>query len=364
MAGEGLEQAAQAFDVAIGNSSGEPVARGGDAPKDTQPTETMFGDVGVLEVDEDSPAVGGGDDIPLKGEKKVKQPVQEEDEDDDDDAGEDDPEADDDGAEDENDGGEEDEDEDTPLNDVFEITVDGERQEVTLREALDGYIRQKTFHQRLSELAEVKEAMRHQGAELIADRKKYVGLIEQMEQTINLLLPNEPNWDELYANDPKGARELQKKYDGLKAQLSNLDGEKKRVQEENAKKDAEEYAAYVERENRRIAANNPLWKDEKVKMRDLNRMADTAKAAGFSMDEIQSVVDSRMVTILLKAAKYDRLQEKQPKPIRRGKKPMSQGAGTTRTAPRGKSQAMKQLQRSGSVEAAAAVFSDIIAPRR
>jgi len=362
MAGEGLEQAAQAFDVAIGNA--EPVARGGDAPKDdTLPTETMFGNMGDLEVDEDSPARGGGDDIPLKGEKRQKPTVLEDDNDDVEDGDQDGPEADDDESEGEGEGDGED-DEDGPLSDVFEVTVDGERTEVSLREALDGYIRQETFHRRLSELANVKDAMRAEGAQLVADRKKYVDLIGQMEETIKLLIPAEPNWDELYSADPKGARELQKKYDGLKGQLSHLENEKKRVQDENAKKDADEYAAYVDRENKRIAANNPTWKDEKVKMRDLNRMADTAKAAGFSMEEVQSIVDSRMVTILLKAAKYDRLQEKQPKPIRRGKKPMSQGAGTSRTAPRGNSQAQKQLQRTGSVEAAAAVFSDIISPRR
>src|SRR5688572_5524369 len=211
----GLDSAAQAFDIAIGNAQpSTPSAKGGDASD--FPAEQMFSNIGELEVDEDSPAQGGGDDTPVGGEKKPKQPIIEEGDEDDVDAGEDDQEDDDADAEGGEDGPDaEEEDEDDLVNAIFEVVVDGERAEVNLREALDGYIRQETFHRRLNELATVKDAMRVEGSKLIEDRKKYVGLIEQMEDTIKLLIPNEPNWDELYASDPKGARDLQKKYDGL-----------------------------------------------------------------------------------------------------------------------------------------------------
>jgi hypothetical protein len=358
MAGEGLEEAAMAFDVEIGNATkAAPVDNGGS----DRPTEVMFANVGELEVDEDSPARGGGDDTPLKGERKIKAEVDPEDEEVDPDADpETDEEVDPDAEKDP-----EDEDEPGPLDDVFEVTVDGNREEVSLREALDGYIRKTTFDRRMGELGNVKAEIRNEAAKVIADRKKYIGLIEDLEQTLQMVVPQEPNWVEEYKKDPEGAAVLQQKYNALKQQLTALGNKKKEASDEGAQQDDEDYKAYVRDEGKKIMQNNPLWKDEKVMKRDVDRMAQTAAAAGFTDEEIKSVVDSRMVTILLKAAKYDRLQENAPKPIRRGKaKPVSSGAGGNRAAPRGGDRAMADLRKTGSVNDAARVFTNILNPRK
>lgn len=366
----GLEDAALAFDVAIGNNEAPAEKSGNDDGGSKQrPTESLFGAVGDLEIDEGSPARGGGDDLPVEGEKKPKarrepdpEDYDEEDEQEkeraEDENGPEDDEGDDEGQE-------PDEDDDDPTKDyVYEVTVDGERIEVSLREALNGYVREKTFHQRMNQLDEIRGAVAREAGQLVADRKKYTELIDDMQKHLDLIIPKEPDWDAEYARDPKAARELQKKFEQYGAIREGLEKEKAEVAKDAEAKDGERWTNYVAAENKKIMSNNPGWKDEKVMARDQGMMADTAQRAGFSLKEVQGMTDSRMVTILLKAAKWDKLQADRPKPIRRGAKPVTPGAGRTRTAPKGGDKAMRQLSRTGSVEDAADVFNQIINPKR
>lgn len=358
MSGEGLEQAAIAFDAEVSGSS----PSGKSEEKQERPAERMFGNVGTL--DDDSP-IAGGDALPVK--TRAKQIVE------DDGEGDTLPEFDDEGnvilreKEGEEEGDEEDQpeakkkgegDEDEE-DDIFVVKVDGEEVEVGLREALDGYVRQETFYRRLSALNDVKQELVKQASDVAADRQKYVGLIEEMEKHLQLLSPKEPDWDAEYAKDPVAARQLEKRFKEYKDTLANLSAEKGKVSKEQSEADARAQRDYIETENRKIMATNPSWNNKEIFKRDTEAMALTAQAAGFSEEEIKQVYDHRMVAILLKAAKYDRLQANKPKPVRRGKKSVSSGAGSSRTAPRG-DQAMKQLSKTGSVDAAAAVFTGMI----
>lgn len=361
-----LEQAASAFDIAIGNS--EPAARSSRSENsNSRPAEQMFGNLGALEVDDESPLEGGGDNLRVEGEvpprrRTPKEPVELDEEDQlpeeidgeaqegDEDA---DPDADPDAEDEEGKEGDD---------DLYEVVIDGEKREVPLREALNGYIRQETFHQRLNQLNEVKQAIRGEAELVLADRQKYVSKIDELDKHIELLLPKEPDWDAEYAANPKAARELQKKYEQFSEARNALRAEKARELKDQEDAVAKETRNFTAAENAKIQRNNPTWIDPKVMQRDLNMMAETAEKAGFSIEEVKSIKDSRMVTVLLKAAKWDKLQGNRPQPVRRGARPAKPGAGSTRTAPNG-SKAMKQLSRTGSVDDAAAVFSGIINPK-
>lgn len=368
-----LEQAAMAFDNEIsGNSrSSEPASEG-----NVRPTESMFDNLGQMEVDDESPARGGGDNLPVEGVNVRKQardtrgryqeevPDDEEELDDRFEEGEDhegaDHDADDEEGEDGEDGAEEDGD------DVYEVTVDGERIEVPLREALSGYIRTETFHRRLNQLNEAGRIVTERFDEVEGLRTEYVGLIDKMKAGIKALVPENVNWDELYAQDPKSARELETKYRGFQELLTKLDSEKAAEQKKQQDDKAASNVRNVAAENERILRNNPTWRDPKVMARDQAMMATTGQRAGFSLEEIAGITDARQVTILLKAAKWDKLQGDRPKPVRKGVKPGQKGAvnGKVRSASKADKGAMRQLSRTGSVEDAAAVFSGIISNER
>lgn len=364
---DALDSAASAFDVAIGART--PAASNDDGGSSRAP-EQMFSNLG--ELDADSPEAGG-DTSPLEGVNPVsrgnRKPVVLDDEPDTevdedeityqvDDEGElllddegnpipvekeDAPDEDDDDAD-----------------DVFKVTIDGVEEEVPLREALDGYIRKQTFDRRMSYLNETKKVIHAEGVKVVQQRDTYVKKLEEADKLLQALVPAEPDWVAEYRANPEAAALLQKQYNQFQAQREAIKSEIAKTQQEEQTETAEQRAERIRASNAQILTDHPSWKDQKVMKRDLSNMAETARNAGFSDEEIMETTDPRMVKILVKAMKYDRLKAAKPTPVRRGTKPVTPGAGSTRTAPRGVDKAQKQLRRTGSVEDAGAVFTSML----
>lgn len=346
-----LDEAAAAFSQVI-NAEDAPPRKEQEGESD-KPTERVFGDIG----DDDEEELEGEeeeeerpDDKELVGEDDDESEDDEGDEDDEDDEEDGD-------AEDED---EDDEEDDETLNQKFLIQVDGEEAEVTLKEALNGYIRQETFHRRLNALTEVQKTLQAEAQQVIQDRQRYMTQLEDLEKQMESLIPQEPDWDALYKEDPQKAREIEKQYRSYKESIEKVraDREKARLEAEEA--DARETAKFAQEEFPKFA-RIAKWKTKKDAERDLNSMRRTALAAGFTEEEVATVYDSRMLSILLKASKYDRMMAAKPRPVKDGKPTKgTKGAGRKRTAPKGVARASKDLTRSGSIEDAARVFHRVI----
>jgi hypothetical protein len=97
-------------------------------------------------------------------------------------------------------------------------------------------------------------------------------------------------------------------------------------------------------------------------------MRRTALTHGFSEEEISQVYDSRMLNVLLKASKYDRMMAARPKPVNRGAtpRPVPSGGGPARTKKSNSNyvSAAKKLSKTGSIDDAAVVFDQIIRRER
>jgi hypothetical protein len=378
MSGDGIENAAKAFESVIRSEPGKST-RG--TPNAGGPPEPLFRNVGELEVDDESPSQGGGDDDDpeeiLYGKKSDKtgsgdprkgdRPDRDGDDDDGeggkDESDDEDDDSDDDGSEEEDD--EEDEDPELLAREV-EVTVDGEPAKVTIKEALEGYVRTQTFHQRMNQLDEAKKIVRRAAGDAVQNYEYSMNLAKQMQAHMDTMIPKEPNWDEEFQKDPVKARELQRYYEkanGFRAQMqAQLDEARNRMEESNAtqlKAFADEEAAKFE------AANRKTWSDPKKKSKDLQSMRRTGLTHGFTEEELSQVYDSRMLQILLKASKYDRIMASKPKPTvtKPQGKPITPGTGSAkqRTVQKGVNSAMKRLNRTGRIDDAAVVFDQIIA---
>ena len=379
---DGLEKAAAAFDAAIRS---EPDRPAGKSPVPSEgPVESVFGNVGELEVDDESPEKGGGDDDNeeevLYGKKvqakaDPRNPRKGEGEDSD---GDDDEQDGDDAGGDEDDGGDPDDDEDASDDDdevseeeakflerKVEVTVDGEPVEVSVKEALEGYVRTKTFHQRMNQLDEAKKIVRRAAADAVHNFEYSRTIAKEMEAHMEAMIPKEPNWDEEFQKDPAKARELQKYYEKANAFRTELRKQMTETIKKEQEANAKQTEAFVAEEALKFDnLNRKQWTDPKKKVKDLTSMRKTALSLGFTEEEISQVYDSRMLQVLLKASKYDRMMAAKPKPVVKPQgRPIPPGAGSARqrTAQRGVHSAMKRLNRTGSIEDAAVVFDQIIA---
>jgi len=354
---DSMDKAAAAFDAVL-NDTNQPNRK--PVPKAPPVTERMF-DAGFVDDGDD---VAGGDDLPAPGETE-EPPKKRRDDDGDDEDDQAEEAGDVDGDEEEDDTTEEagDDDPEGEGNDVYRVLVEGEEKEVSLKEALDGYIRTETFHRRLNKLSEAQSELTEQYQALTDDRKKYEERLTDLDKTFKELIPVEPDWDKMYSEDPAGARKMQKQYQDLQGRLDGIRKERERVTKEQADADASNLAKYAKTELERFFAHDKKWTDAKALRKDLDAMRETAFNLGFTEQEVARVYDSRMLKVLLKASKYDRLMAARPVPVKRGKSPVKPGTGSNGTVQRGSSQAMKRLSRTGSIDDAASVFQNIISRR-
>ena len=373
---DAMENAAKAFDAALGNAPARPASSrsesNGDAP------EPIFQNLGEhLDTSEEN---AGGDDEPAPKPKKAKPdpelieddegegPEDDEDEEEDDEEGS---EEDDDELTDEEKAALEDEEEDPAtkklMNTEFEVMVDGVPKQVKLKEALDGYIRMDTFHQRLNQLNEVKTTMTEEAQIIVKDRQKYTTMLKEAEDILSEMMPEEPDWDKEFAADGVRANALRKQYDAFKGKVAEIRGKREEAEREGQQQSIRETTKFAQSEYVRFS-KVAGWKSQEDQLRDTKSMRKTGLALGFSDEELSQVYDSRMLQALLKASKYDRMMASRPKAVvKNGKtQQVSLGAGRTvsRTAPKGVSAAQARLSKTGSIDDAATVFDQLLSQNR
>lgn len=342
----GIDEAADAFSALINPVANAPAPKKA-APEEAKPTERMFQDN-------------------VEGPEDVDGPEDDEDEDFGDE--DDDPEADEEGA----DYSEGDEDPDEESNDEEEasakiddgqkvtVKVDGEELEVPLKEALEGYIRTKTFHSRLNQLREAATTVEQEAVKVAKNRDKYSELLDTLTTQLDSLVPKEPDWDKLAEQDPRAAYDTRVAWDKFKEQRAALESEKARIATEKEAESTENLRKYVVAERGKMLSAVPDWNDSKIRERDQKAMSATAKAVGFSDDEISTVYDHRMMRVLLKAAKYDRLMARKPKVSAGHSKLTKHGPGDRGTAPKADVGAHKRLSSRGDLDSAADVFASVL----
>ncbi|QIG66111.1 head scaffolding protein [Ochrobactrum phage vB_OspP_OH] len=377
---DGIDQAANAFQVAM--NEGNPAPRQeGDAPKEAEGLD--FGDVfgNFNQHTDNSEPVAGGDEAVVPG-KKAKKPapkVEATGEDDDELTAEEraflaeeegDGEGNEDGDEaDEGDGeGNEGDDEgegddgDTDMDQKFLVQIDGEEAEVTLQEALNGYIRTETFHKRMAMVDEGKKILSAEAAKLTQARDLVIQQLEEVEALSASLVPAEPDWDKLFAENPVQARALQKQYQELTKKIEETRAMRMKAIEDKNKADAEETKKYAASEFDKFIKLNPRIRTQADLEKEIKSMHRTARAVGFEDSEIFQVYDSRMLRILQKASKYDRMMASKPKPVN----PNAKGAtgkptkANTKQSQERHQRQQQRLRRTGNVDDAAAVFQHIL----
>lgn len=245
----------------------------------------------------------------------------------------------------------------------YEVIVDGEPKQVKLKEALAGYIRTETFHQRMNKVNEAATALSAEVQKTAQMRDTWLKRNADLEQELTAILPKEPNWDEEFARDPKAARLLQTQYEAVKTKLSEFRGARTKIEQEKTAEAAANTKAFAENEFTKFIVNNKI-PDKKTLEKEISSMRQTLLSAGFNEVEIAGVFDSRMLTIARKASKYDRIVAAKPRAVNpsRGQTltPGSGNGGGSRaaiqTGRKGIDAAQKQLAKTGSLDDAAAFF--------
>tara|TARA_R100000458_G_C8277715_1_gene253347 strand:+ start:2985 stop:3908 length:924 start_codon:yes stop_codon:yes gene_type:complete len=243
----------------------------------------------------------------------------------------------------------------------YQVQIDGEQHEVTLDEALKGYQRQSHFTRSTQKLAEERKAFEAEQQALRQERDHY-------SQQLNQILSQqqnepEPDWDQLYENDPLEWMKQKESFRDRKEQMQNLQLEQQQLMYRQQQEQAQAQQAHLQQQQATLIDAIPEWRDPQVAQAEKAGIRDYAKSLGWQDSEIQNISDFRAVLALRQGWKAQSAMERGKTKIRQvpeGIRPVS--PGSAQQQPRQHTQVAKarmKLAKSGSMKDAEAVFKNM-----
>jgi hypothetical protein len=257
---------------------------------------------------------------------------------------------------------------------VYAVKVDGEELEVSLDELVQGYSRHSDYTRKTQELASQRDQMaqmQQQWASEIsqaqAERQQYMEAIGQFVQQsmVGLEQYASVDWESLREEDPiafvtkkEEFRDAQERVRQAQAQ-QGVEAEKQKQEFAKIKQMA------LQEEHKKLVAAVPEWNEPEKRGELAKELSSYALSQGFKQEELQELIDHRSLIVLMKAQKYDALQNSdvKAKKIKNKPKVIRAGKGTNKKSDTAKAKriaSMKRLKESGHVDDSVSLFEDFV----
>ena len=248
--------------------------------------------------------------------------------------------------------GEDEEPEEQKQPQTFTVKVDGKEVAVTLDELQKGYSRTQDYTRKTQQIAEVRKQAEAETYAVRAEREQYAQLLGALQAQLQASEP-QVDLDRLYNEDPiewvrqkEVMRERQEK-------LGAIQSEQQRLSQVAQYEQQRAMEAQLASQQEALLAALPDWKDPKKAKAEKALVIESAKAAGFSDEDLKSVYDHRLVLLLRKAALFDQMVSKRQgiKPVvNNGPRPAKPGAaGRVSTTTEGM-RAKQRLAKTGRID--------------
>jgi len=256
---------------------------------------------------------------------------------------------------------------------LYAVTVNGEEHEVTFDELLRGYSRQSDYTRKTQELSndrkqmeELQKQYNSEVSNIQTERQQYMESLNQIIANSSAGLDKFSNvdWQSLKDTDPIEYVTKKEEFREAQEKVQAMQREQYNAQQRHAEESTKMRTQILNEEHGKLTAALPEWGKPEQQKKMASEIRDYASSQGFSAEEIGSLIDHRSLIVLLKASKYDAMQnadvkskkiKNKPKVIRAGKGRSSSGdSKSKRTAQ------MKRLKESGHVKDASALFEDFV----
>jgi len=251
---------------------------------------------------------------------------------------------------------------DTPRK--FKVTVDGEDREVEEAELLSGYSFRARNTQVAQKLAEDRKAFESKDREVTEKLERLTKALPEIEKLAEADVARyaDVDWAALKKENPAEYASLRADYDIDRERLQTVQAERKRTEDELSERRETEFRSFAERQYETLLEKRPEWKDEKVRTKDMQAIAEYATTVGYTADEVAGIYDHRAYLLLDKALRYDALMERVNAAKNGGGRPKPKPAAPSgRTTPPGSGSerertALGRLSKSGRMEDAVAAL--------
>ena len=255
---------------------------------------------------------------------------------------------------------------------LYAVTLNGEDVAVSLDELLSGYSRQSDYTRKTQEIAgerkgmeELQQQYNSQVAQIQQERQQYMDALQNIitSSAEGMSKYADTDWDALRESDPIEYVTQREELRQSQEKIQAMQREQYAAQQRQNEQTTQMRSRIVQEEYGKLVEALPEWADEDKQKKLASEIRSYAGAQGFTEEELNSLVDHRSLLVLMKAKKYDQLQnsdvkskklKNKPKVIRSGTGTTSKGTSKSKRAAK-----MKRLQGSGHVDDAASILEDM-----
>ena len=257
--------------------------------------------------------------------------------------------------------------------DVYAVKVDGQDIEVSLNELLAGYSRQSDYTRKTQELATERKSLEEAADQYRAEIEQNNAVREQYIQATGQFIAQahsnieqyaKIDWRALKEDDPTEYLTKRDEYRDAQARIQHAQRLQQQASEEAQEERARMMEQHVAKEHELMMEKVPEWADQEKRSALAGQIKGYADSQGFSEEEIGGLSDHRSLNILIKAMKYDALENGDIRNKKVRNKPKLVKSGTSRTkeaANKKKRNAqLNRLKETGSYKDAASLIEDLI----
>ena len=195
----------------------------------------------------------------------------------------------------------------------FEIVVDGVPEVVKGADQIKELLQKgRDYSKKAEVVARAREALQAQFQQHQASTQFQQTVLNEVTElrAIDAQLDwfQQQNWQELFETDPFKGLQLKEQRDQLRekrsAKLQEINGKHQQFQQSQAEAAQRMLAA----ESAALFAKLPEWRNSEARTKEQQKIRASLESVGFNANEIDGVMDHRMLIVARKAALWDELQ--------------------------------------------------------
>jgi len=256
---------------------------------------------------------------------------------------------------------------------LYAVTVNGEEQQVTLDELMSGYSRQSDYTRKTQDVAKERKQMGELQAQHASEIHQARAERQQYLESLNQIIGNTASnldkfanidWESLKDSDPIGYVTRKEEFREAQEKVQSMQREQYMAQQKNIEDERRVRSRALQEENGKLVEALPEWAEPEKQKKLVSDIRGYASSQGFTEEELNSLVDHRSLLVLMKAQKYDAMQNSDVKSKKLKNKPkvIRSGKGITRSSSdkNKRTAQMKRLRGTGHIDDASALLEDFI----
>jgi hypothetical protein len=252
----------------------------------------------------------------------------------------------------------------TPEEEKYVIKVDGEERTLTKAELIAEAQKSAAANKRFEEAAALRKQAEAERAPLQQERAQLKQVLDTFVPQMQALMQAEqPNWEHLLANDPHEYMRQRHVFEQRAVQLQQAQAAQAYLTQQQQTEAAQQAQVRIDEEGRKLRDALPDWKDPAKAAEGAKAITEyLTKTSGFDASELNGINDHRLLVVADKARRYDELMKQQAQAAQKvGKLPAKvEKPGTGVKPGDGRTEAMRRLKQTGSVDAGAAALMQFL----